>query len=159
ASPGAYCTSPIWSRRMNGSATALSSPGNGRRTGNPSPSNVRIESMTRSTPRKRAEPPCGIPTAGRASGSVTVIAGMAPPGGACCVRNDHNEMTGRRIPPTMVGEIGGHVMEQDPVKGKTIRWAYDDGPVKGQTFEHTFSADGKVSYREANAKPGAAGEE
>ena len=39
-------------------------------------------------------------------------------------------------------------MSDDPVAGKKIRWTYDDGPVKGKTFEHSFTNDGKVSYSE-----------
>jgi len=31
--------------------------------------------------------------------------------------------------------------------GKTLRWTFNDGPVKGQTFEHTFEADGRVTWR------------
>ncbi len=45
-------------------------------------------------------------------------------------------------------------MEKDPVRGKSIRWSYDDGPAAGKTFEHTFSTDGKVTYREARASAG-----
>ena len=36
----------------------------------------------------------------------------------------------------------------DLIKGKTHRWTYDDGPVAGKTFEHTFGEDGHVSYHE-----------
>jgi hypothetical protein len=39
-------------------------------------------------------------------------------------------------------------MTADPVRGKTLRWRFDDGPVKGKTFEHAFSMDGTVTYRE-----------
>ena len=39
-------------------------------------------------------------------------------------------------------------MSGDPITGRTIRWRYDDGPVKGQTFEHVFSAGGMVTYRQ-----------
>jgi hypothetical protein len=42
---------------------------------------------------------------------------------------------------------------QDLIKGKTIRWTYDDGPMAGKEFEHTFGEDGHVSYHEAG-KPG-----
>ena len=31
--------------------------------------------------------------------------------------------------------------------GRTIRWRFDDGPVAGQTFEHTFDSDGSVVWR------------
>jgi hypothetical protein len=40
-------------------------------------------------------------------------------------------------------------MGSDPVRGKTIRWTYDDGPMAGKTFEHTFGDDGTVTWREA----------
>src|SRR2546423_10649203 len=39
-------------------------------------------------------------------------------------------------------------MGPDPVRGKTIRWTYDDGPMAGKTFEHTFGNDGTVTWRE-----------
>ena len=39
-------------------------------------------------------------------------------------------------------------MGSDPVRGKTIRWTYDDGPMAGKGFEHTFGADGVVTWRE-----------
>jgi hypothetical protein len=49
-------------------------------------------------------------------------------------------------------------MESDRVTGKTIRWTYEDGPMAGKRLEHTFGADGTVSWREAddeekNTKP------
>ena len=40
-------------------------------------------------------------------------------------------------------------MGSDPVRGKTIRWTYDDGPMAGKSFEHTFGDDGVVKWREA----------
>ena len=43
----------------------------------------------------------------------------------------------------------------DPVRGKTIRWSYDDGPVAGKTFEHTFTDEGTVSWREPGTTSGA----
>lgn len=46
-------------------------------------------------------------------------------------------------------------MSSDPVRGKSIRWSYDDGPMAGRTFEHTFTTDGTVSWREIGAKAGA----
>jgi hypothetical protein len=39
-------------------------------------------------------------------------------------------------------------MDRDPVRGKTIRWTYDDGPMAGKSFEHTFGNDGNVTWRE-----------
>lgn len=41
-------------------------------------------------------------------------------------------------------------MESDRVRGKTIRWTYEDGPMAGKRFEHTFGADGMVTWRETN---------
>ena len=44
----------------------------------------------------------------------------------------------------------------DPMGGKTVRWTYDDGPMKGKGFEHRFSNDGTVSWKESGgAKPSA----
>jgi molybdenum cofactor biosynthesis MoaF-like protein len=42
-------------------------------------------------------------------------------------------------------------MERDPVRGKTIRWTYDDGPMAGKSFEHTFGNDGTVTWRETGS--------
>ena len=48
------------------------------------------------------------------------------------------------------------------VRGKTMRWAWTEGPTKGKTYEHTFHEDGTVEWRDADAprtapagKPGA----
>jgi hypothetical protein len=30
--------------------------------------------------------------------------------------------------------------------GQTIRWTFEDGPTAGGTYEHTFDADGSVSF-------------
>jgi hypothetical protein len=55
-------------------------------------------------------------------------------------------------------------MGPDPVRGKTIRWTYDDGPMAGKSFEHTFGNDGTVTWRETGGadqgtKPPANGKE
>ncbi|HKC91963.1 MAG TPA: MoaF N-terminal domain-containing protein [Candidatus Limnocylindria bacterium] len=42
-------------------------------------------------------------------------------------------------------------MGPDPVRGKTIRWTYEDGPMAGKSFEHAFGDDGMVSWRETGA--------
>jgi hypothetical protein len=39
------------------------------------------------------------------------------------------------------------VMTRDPIHGSTIQWTYQAGAMAGKTFEHTFSSDGKVTYR------------
>ena len=38
-------------------------------------------------------------------------------------------------------------MRTDPIRGKTLRWSYADGPMAGKKFEHTFAPDGTVTYR------------
>ncbi len=38
-------------------------------------------------------------------------------------------------------------MSSDPIRGKTISISFEDGPMKGKTFEHTFGADGTVRWR------------
>jgi molybdenum cofactor biosynthesis protein MoaF len=35
----------------------------------------------------------------------------------------------------------------DSLRGKTVRWSFDDGPVAGMRFEHTFDDDGSVTWR------------
>jgi len=35
----------------------------------------------------------------------------------------------------------------DPVRGRTHRWTFSEGPTAGQTYEHTFHEDGTVSWR------------
>ena len=47
-------------------------------------------------------------------------------------------------------------MAADPIKGKTVRWTYEDGPMKGKGLEHRFSNDGTVSWKDSgDAKPSA----
>jgi len=50
-------------------------------------------------------------------------------------------------------------MGADPIHsmgGKTVRWSYEDGPMKGKGFEHRFANDGTVSWNESgDAKPSA----
>ncbi len=43
-------------------------------------------------------------------------------------------------------------MRSDPLRGKTIRWTYDDGPMAGKSFEHTFGNDGMVTWRETSGE-------
>jgi hypothetical protein len=35
----------------------------------------------------------------------------------------------------------------DPIRGRTLRWTFTEGPQKGKTYEHTFHQDGTVTYR------------
>ena len=52
------------------------------------------------------------------------------------------------------GMRGGAVMGEDRIRGKTLRWTFEDGPVAGRAFEHTFNADGTVSYLMAGGASG-----
>lgn len=45
-------------------------------------------------------------------------------------------------------------MGADPIRGKTIRWTYEDGPMAGKGFEHVFGEDGNVTWRETNTDDG-----
>jgi hypothetical protein len=38
-------------------------------------------------------------------------------------------------------------MKSDPIRGKTIQWRFDDGPMAKRTFEHAFDDDGSVTFR------------
>ena len=50
----------------------------------------------------------------------------------------------------------------NPITGHTLRWRFSDGPMAGRSFDHTFSRNGCVSFREVdgdpNAKAGTAGQ-
>jgi len=47
-------------------------------------------------------------------------------------------------------------MAGDAMAGKTVRWTYADGPLKGKGFEHQFTDDGTVSWKgSGDAKPSA----
>jgi hypothetical protein len=39
---------------------------------------------------------------------------------------------------------------RDRVRGQTLRFAFEDGPTRGKTYEHVFDGDGTVTYRDAN---------
>ena len=43
-------------------------------------------------------------------------------------------------------------MEPDPIRGKTIQWTFADGPMAKKTFEHTFAADGSLTFRALDAR-------
>lgn len=45
-------------------------------------------------------------------------------------------------------------MNADLLKGKRVRWSYDDGPMAGKAFEHSFADDGTVTWREFDGKAG-----
>ena len=49
---------------------------------------------------------------------------------------------------------------QNPITGRSLRFTFQDGPVAGKSFDHVFSRNGGVTFREVgsdpNAKPGSA---
>ena len=48
----------------------------------------------------------------------------------------------------------------NPITGRSLRWTFQDGPMAGKSFDHTFNRNGGVTFREVgsdpNAKPGSA---
>jgi hypothetical protein len=38
--------------------------------------------------------------------------------------------------------------DDDPIRGKTHRWTFTDGPTAGKTYEHTFNKNGTVAFKE-----------
>ena len=38
-------------------------------------------------------------------------------------------------------------MNKDPIRGKTIRWTFTDGPMAKKAFEHSFGDNGTVTWR------------
>ena len=49
-------------------------------------------------------------------------------------------------------------MGTDLLRGTSVRWTYDDGPMAGKVFEHAFADDGTVTWRDG-ASPSASAEE
>jgi hypothetical protein len=51
-------------------------------------------------------------------------------------------------------------MFANPITGHSLRWKFSDGPMAGKTFDHTFSRNGHVTFRDVdgdpNGKPGCA---
>jgi hypothetical protein len=48
-------------------------------------------------------------------------------------------------------------MSTDLIRGTTMRWTFDDGPMKGHSYEHVFASDGTVTYRQLDGDAGARG--
>ena len=46
-----------------------------------------------------------------------------------------------------------NVQRAAEVRGKTMQFAWTEGPTKGKTHEHTFHQDGTVEWRDANPSP------
>jgi hypothetical protein len=47
--------------------------------------------------------------------------------------------------------------DDDPVRGKTLRWTFTDGPTAGTTFEHTFNKNGTVTWKAVGGVPNGKG--
>jgi hypothetical protein len=49
--------------------------------------------------------------------------------------------------------------QKNALAGRTFRWTFSEGPTAGKTYEHTFSADGTVVFKEVGgaATTGSAG--
>ena len=51
-------------------------------------------------------------------------------------------------------------MTANPITGHSLRFKFSDGPVAGKTYDHVFSRNGHVTFRDVdtdpNAKPGVA---
>ena len=51
-------------------------------------------------------------------------------------------------------------MNNDPIRGQTIRFTFSDGPMAKKTFEHVFETKGTVSFRMVGGNaPSAAGKD
>jgi hypothetical protein len=50
-------------------------------------------------------------------------------------------------------------MSQDPVRGKTLRFTFDDGPMAGKTFEHAFEENDTVRFRAVGGNGGGGAKE
>jgi hypothetical protein len=46
--------------------------------------------------------------------------------------------------------------DDDPVRGKTMRWTFTEGPTAGSTYEHTFGKSGTVKFKQVGGGTGAA---
>lgn len=44
-------------------------------------------------------------------------------------------------------------MAGNPITGHTVRWKFNDGPMAGKSFDHTFSRNGNVAFREVGSDP------
>lgn len=46
-------------------------------------------------------------------------------------------------------------MNSNPITGHALRWKFADGPMAGKSFDHTFSRNGSVTFREVGGDPAA----
>ena len=42
--------------------------------------------------------------------------------------------------------------EDDPVRGKTMRWTFTEGPTAGSTYEHAFAKNGTVKFKQVGGE-------
>lgn len=61
---------------------------------------------------------------------------------------DPNPMT--LFDPAAMG--AGSTPALDPVRGRTIRWTWKEGPDKGSLVEHVFGEDGRMLFRVMNGR-------
>lgn len=52
-----------------------------------------------------------------------------------------------------VREVFRGVLNNNPVTGHTLRLTFQDGPMAGKSFDHTFSRNGGVTFREVGSDP------
>ena len=46
-------------------------------------------------------------------------------------------------------------MATNPITGQSLRFRFIDGPVAGKSYDHTFSRNGHVTFKEVGADPNA----
>jgi hypothetical protein len=49
----------------------------------------------------------------------------------------------------------GWAMSANPITGHSLRWTFNDGAMAGKSFDHTFSRNGNVAFREVAGDPNA----
>src|SRR5688572_17941752 len=63
-------------------------------------------------------------------------------------------------PPLQLAGLEEGAMNSNQITGHALRWRFADGHMAGKAFDHTFSRNGSVTFREVdgdpNAKPGMA---
>ena len=47
------------------------------------------------------------------------------------------------------------MLNHNPITGNSLRWTFTDGPMAGKSFDHTFSRNGGVMFREVGGDPDA----
>src|SRR5262245_8798262 len=52
-----------------------------------------------------------------------------------------------------VGFGGCQAMASNPITGHSLRFKFADGPVAGKSFDHTFSRNGHVTFKEVGSDP------